>query len=332
LAREDDVTPPSTSRRRFDAFRADLRAGRLPEPPRGRLRDAVPGDRSRGAFELLRELLRLLRGHALPLGFALLALTVSGLTALAVPAAPKFAIDYVLTDSPGPAGIPAQLGLPSDRRTLLVLLGAAMLAVSLLGLAIDVAGRWQLARIAMRLETAFQRRVYRHAVRLPLGRLQALKSGGVASLLRNDAGAPATLLTGMVVSPWRAIVQLLGALVVLLLVDWRLVVGALLLVPVVWWTHRAWIGRIRPVYRGVRQTREAVDAHAAESIGGMRVVRAFGRERTEALRHTVTTHLMARQGLLAWWRSRTVEITWRVLIPAASAGVVVYGGARVLEG
>ncbi len=70
---------------------------------------------------------------------------------------------------------------------------------------------------------------------------------------------------------------------------------------------------------------------ATETFGGMRVVRAFGRPRTEA-RHFVTrTHLMIRQELHAWWWMRGVDTAWAVLIPVASAGLLLYGGWRILN-
>ena len=129
-----------------------------------------------------------------------------------------------------------------------------------------------------------RKRVFAHAVRLPLHRVQELKSGGAASILRQDAGSVGELVFGMLYNPWRAIIQLVGSLCMLAWVDWRLLLGALLLIPLVYLTHRTWISRIRPQYRRVRDQREEVDALATESFGGMRVVRAFGRQRAETNR------------------------------------------------
>ncbi len=41
---------------------------------------------------------------------------------------------------------------------------------------------------------------------------------------------------------------------------------------------------------------------------------------------------MARQELYAWWWMRGVETAWEVLIPVASAGLLFFGGMRVLAG
>ena len=41
---------------------------------------------------------------------------------------------------------------------------------------------------------------------------------------------------------------------------------------------------------------------------------------------------MARHELMAWWWSRGVEMVWAVLIPGASALLLIYGGSQVLAG
>ena len=74
--------------------------------------------------------------------------------------------------------------------------------------------------------------------RLPLHRVYQLKSGGVASILREDAGGVGELMFSMLYNPWRAIIQLLGSMAVLAWVDWRLLAGSLLLLPAVYFSHR----------------------------------------------------------------------------------------------
>ena len=101
-----------------------------------------------------------------------------------------------------------------------------------------------------------RRRVFEHAVRLPLHRVYELKSGGVASILREDAGGVADLIFSMIYNPWKAIIQLTGSLIILAFVDWRLLLGSLVLLPTVWLSHRQWIGRIRPIFRSIRNTRQ----------------------------------------------------------------------------
>jgi ATP-binding cassette subfamily B protein/subfamily B ATP-binding cassette protein MsbA len=110
-----------------------------------------------------------------------------------------------------------------------------------------------------------------------------------------------------------------------------LLLGSLLLLPTVWLTHRTWISRIRPIFRDIRSTRQQMDSHATEAFGGMRVVRSFSRQHSEAATFTRNGHLMARQEIFAWWWMRGIDFTWSVLIPVASAMLLYWGGNRVLS-
>ncbi len=286
--------------------------------------------RSRSFFPLLASFLSLLHGHRLTLGLALLTLSISTLLGLLPLYGSKLVVDNVLDSKPLPAAM-ARLHLPANPRSLLAIVGLLMILLTLASILLSVWGRWQTTRISKRVQTSYRRRVFDHAVRLPLHRVYEIKSGGVASILREDAGGVGDLVFSMIYNPWRAIVQLSGSLFVLAFVNWKLLVGAILLLPTVWITHRTWIGRIRPLFRDIRSSRQTIDAHATESFGGMRIVRAFGRQQAESAAFTASNHFMARQELHAWWWMRGIDIAWSILIPLASALLLWFGGSKVLH-
>ena len=155
----------------------------------------------------------------------------------------------------------------------------------------------------------------------------------MASILREDAGGVGELIFSMLYNPWRAVVQFLGGLVVLAWVDWRLLARvARACCRSIFLTHRTWIRRIRPLFRDVRKQRQEIDSQTTEVFGGMRVVRAFGRQRSESARFMGDNHFMARLELHVWWWSRIVELLWEILLPMASAALLLYGGSQVLDG
>jgi ATP-binding cassette subfamily B protein/subfamily B ATP-binding cassette protein MsbA len=305
------------------------------------------GDRGRGFFELFRLFWWQIREHRSTIIAALGTLTVATGLGLIMPASTLIVIDYIVTDHPGPAGIPdwarsliAKAGVniewgaieKSDRVSLLWVLGFFMILLTLCNILISMWGRWQVTRLTKRVQASMRMEVFEHAARLPLHRIYQMKTGGVVGILREDAGAAAELLFSLLYNPWRAIVQLTGTLAILAMVDWRLLVGGMLLVPAVWLSHRTWINRIRPIYRDIKITRSSIDAHSTEAFGGMRVVRGFSRELSESGRFTKAGHLMSRQEILVWWWSRVLEMVWSLLIPVASTGVLVYGGSQVIQG
>lgn len=288
------------------------------------------GKRDRSFFQLFRAFIQMLRGHRTYLVLSLITGTISTLIGLLPLYGTKLVIDNVLDGKPLEDNL-AWLPLPEDRRMLLRVIALAMIGLALLSVGFSLWGRWHATRITKRIQISVRRTVFDHAVHLPLHRVYDLKSGGAASLLRDDAGGVANLVFGMLYNPWRAIVQLSGSLLILTWTDWRLLLGSLILIPTVYMTHKTWIGRIRPIFKDIRATRQMTDAHATETFGGMRVVRSFARERAESAKYTRNNDLLVRQEVLSWWWSRAVDLAWAMFVPAASAALLWYGGNRILD-
>ncbi len=323
-----------SSRVRFTEYRAKRRS----EKPDTNAHDpkSMPGDkklkRSRSFFELFRHFWRLARVHHWAIYLALFTLTIVTTTSLAFPASTKIALDYMIASHPKPYPDWAAPYIPASPKSQLWALGLGLVILAFINVCIGTVGRWQMTRITKRMQVEVRRSTFEHAAALPLHRIHHYKSGGMSSLLREDSGMVAELLFNLLYNPWRAVVQLIGTLIILAIVDWRMLAGALALIPIIWVTHKTWIARIRPMYRDIKQVRQVIDGTTTETFGGMRVVRGFGREQSESVRFTTSQHYLARIEVLIWWWSRFLESVWAVLIPAASAAVLVYGGSQVING
>ena len=332
----DDVSNKAqarSSRQRFEQYRKKVRDKLLPKGgvhSTGEARSAK--DRVRTSWQLIREFFRLLHPYRWQISLTLLSVTLSTGLGLLPPAGTKFIVDYVLGGLPLPAWFSQTFPSLNTPMRLLSGVVGAVVVISLLKILIHIWGRWDATRISKQIQLAVRRRVFEHAVRLPLHRIHELRSGGVASVLREDGGSVGELVFGMLYNPWRAVIQLVGSFVILAWVDWTLLAGALVLLPTVFITHRAWINSIRPQFRAIRKQRESIDAGAAESFAGMRIVRAFSRQKRESARFSEENNMMVRQELYAWWWMRGVEMVWEALIPIASAGLLFYGGWRVIDG
>jgi ATP-binding cassette, subfamily B, bacterial len=326
--------PSRSSRERFHQYRREVRERKFDPSndgsPRHRHGDPAKHRRSRSFFQLLREFWGLLRPHRSTIYVALATLSVSTLLGLAPLYGTKIVFDNVLGDHPLPQRLTRFVALPADHGQLLGVVAAAMVLLAAACELVSLWSRWNSTRTMQLMRVSVRKQVFDHAVRLPLHRVYDLKSGGVASILREDAGAVADLIFSLLYNPWRAIIQLLGSVTVLALVDWRLLVGSLVLPPIVWMTHRTWIGRIRPLMRDIRNTRQDIDAHTTEAFGGMRIVRSFARQQHESGTYTRGGNFMSRQEVLTWWWMRGIDVAWSVLIPVATATLLYFGGRQVL--
>lgn len=341
----DEMASTIPSGRRYQQYRQHLAARRdgdtqPPDPQEDRgeptprsqaFRTVRSAARQRGFATLFQAFWQLLGTNRTRLVLSLTLLTLAVLLGLVPLYTPKIVVDHVLSDEPKPAWLDALV--PDGSSPVALLTGIFLLTVVLVIVvqSVRLVSRWWATKTSKRLQVDSRRKVFDHASRLPLHRVYELKSGGVAGILRDDAGSVGTLVFSMVYNPWQAIVQLLGSLAVLIWVDWRLLVVALALLPVIWFTHRAWISRIRPMWRDIRYTRRGVDAHATEAFGGIRVVRAFGKRRTESSNFIRGNDLMVRQELHAWWWMRAIDIVWALLIPLATAALLFFGGWQILQ-
>ncbi len=330
--------PTDPSHSRFDKYRETVRkrnaaSERPSEHPHGERSAKKLGTRDRKFWELFRSFWGLLSGHRRQIVTSLGFLTIGIFLRLIPPFGTKLAIDSALTTPP--KALPQWLEAfphPETRMGLLYAVAAVVVVVTGLGTVVSLISRWTATKAVNQTQVAIRRKVFEHAIKLPLHRVYDLKSGGVASLIREDAGGVAELIFSMLYNPWRAIVQFIGSLIILMLVDWKLMVGGLLLLPIVWFTHRTWINRIRPLYCDIRKQRQKIDAGATETFGGIRVVRTFSRSRSESSRFVREGDFLVRQQLFTWWWTRIIETIWEVVIPLASTGLLLYGGYQIIEG
>lgn len=327
-----------SSRHRFTDYRDKVRQRRASKQPpmrhHGSGRAAVKlGERERGFWELIGAFWRLITPHHSSIIVAMAFLTIGIGLRLIPPLGTKLAIDSVLTEpaKPLPDWI-SGFDLPSGKMERLLWIAGAVVVTTLLATAVHLFSRWTATKAVNQSQITIRRRVFEHAIRLPLGKVYDLKSGGVASLIREDAGGVADLIFSMLYNPWRAIVQFVGSLIILIFVDWKLMVGGLLLLPIVWVTHRTWINRIRPLYRDIRKQRQHIDSNATETFGGIRVVRTFSRSRSESTKFVREGGFLVRQQLFTWWWTRIIETIWEVIIPLASTGLLLYGGYQIIQG
>jgi ABC-type multidrug transport system fused ATPase/permease subunit len=129
-------------------------------------------------------------------------------------------------------------------------------------------------RVLLRLRT----RVYDHFQKLSVAFYEKFTTGRMMSRLGNDIDAIAELfLTGIIDLPW-AILQVLGIVVILLVLDLPLAAVTLAIFPFVFLLSRWFRNKTEVIYRNVRQAVALVYIQFNETLGGIRAVHAFRRE------------------------------------------------------
>jgi ABC-type multidrug transport system fused ATPase/permease subunit len=120
--------------------------------------------------------------------------------------------------------------------------------------------------------------LFRHLQRLSLGFYERNRAGVIISRLTNDVEALDQLVTDGVTSLVQNTLTLVGTAVILFLLDWRLALALLFVMPAMAVATALFRKRSGRAYRRVRETLGAVTATLAEDIAGMRVLQSFTRE------------------------------------------------------
>jgi len=177
-----------------------------------------------------------------------------------------------------------------------------------------------------------RQRLFDHLIRLPLGKLAELKSGGIVSRLSQDTDKVTGMVQMAIITPAVASMRVLFTVTVITFISWPLALLAGLMIPPIVLVNLIWIKKVRPIYRAMADARADVDARITETFGGIRVVRAFRRERKERREYAVTHHTIIRKNLLAERLRLVVSAGWGLLIPAISLAIVGFGSYLVIHG
>jgi ABC-type multidrug transport system fused ATPase/permease subunit len=194
---------------------------------------------------------------------------VSLLLATATALAPPFLAKYALDD-----GIRRH-----DLEALWWIVGAFLVA-GLLNWAMSYVQTYLTGWVGERILADLRTRLFRHLQRLSLGFFERNRAGVIISRLTNDVEAIDQLVTDGVTSLVQNTLTLVGTAILLFILDWRLALATLLVIPFM--SIATIIFRVRSAraYAAVRERLGLLTATLAEDIAGMRIVQAFTRERT----------------------------------------------------
>jgi ABC-type multidrug transport system fused ATPase/permease subunit len=193
-------------------------------------------------------------------GFALLAATA---TALAPPFLSKYAVDY---------------GINQQDLKALTWIVAFFLLAGLANWGMSYLQTYLTGWIGERILADLRNKLFGHLQHLSLGYYERNRAGVIISRLTNDVEALDQLVTDGVTSLVQNTLTLVGTAILLFVLDWRLALATLAVIPLM--SVATVIFRVRSTraYRAVRERLGLLTATLAEDIAGMRMVQAFTRE------------------------------------------------------
>ena len=212
------------------------------------------------------------------------------------------------------------------------LVGGVFLGLVFATVLLGILRSWNQQLLNARVVLTLRRALFDKLLNLPLDRLSEMKVGGIISRLTDDINKTSGLMQMAVISPGVAILRLLVAMVILFVINWKLALTALGIIPPIMLLSLIFIRRIRPIYRAIRKDVSHVDGRVGEAFQGIRAVRAFGGEHREDSEFTVGHHTITRMRMFAAQREIVVWSTWRFIIALNTVVVMWAGGYWYIRG
>ncbi|WP_460775269.1 ABC transporter ATP-binding protein [Microbacterium sp. GXF7504] len=177
-------------------------------------------------------------------------------------------------------------GGPVQLRLLAVLVGL-MIGLFLLSALVNVAQTWLTSTVGNRVTGDLRVRLFDHLQSMELGFFARTRTGVIQSRLQNDVGAVSDVLTNTVTSILGNSVTVIASLVAMLIIDWRLTLIAVFLMPVLALVQRR-VGQVRARIAG--QTQESLSELSAItqeslSVSGILLAKSFNRQGDESERY-----------------------------------------------
>jgi ABC-type multidrug transport system fused ATPase/permease subunit len=259
----------------------------------------------------------LVRARKGRLALGLFLMTINRLCGLVLPWTTKSLLDEVI--GKGNQALLGQLVLAAGAATFLQ--GVTAFSLSQV-----------LGKAAQRSITEMRREVQRHVGRLSVGYFEQTKSGALLSRVMNDAEGVRNLVgTGLVELVGGAITAVL-AVGILFYLSAKLTLIALgvlsLFALIMMWAFRT----LRPLFRERSKINAEISGRLTESFSGVRVVKAYGAERREALVFAKGAHRLFRNVAKAITSFSMIGAASTLLLGIVAVTMMWVGAREVLSG
>jgi subfamily B ATP-binding cassette protein MsbA len=269
------------------------------------------------------------------LGLGLLLIGTSRLAGLVLPASSKLLIDDIIGrgESEILSRLAAVVGVtlegPAD---LLVALAVAAGIATLIQSATSFALVLLLGVTAQRSITDLRKKVEQHVIRLPVSFFDSTKSGELISRVMTDAEGIRNLVGSGLVQLAGGLLTAGVALLVLLYLNWTLTLSVLVGLLAFGAGMAVFFKRLRPIFRERGKLNAEVTGRLGESLGGVRLVKAYTAERREDLVFAKGAHRLLKNVTRSMLGVAQVTAFTNLLVGALGLLIAIFGGRSILAG
>jgi subfamily B ATP-binding cassette protein MsbA len=264
-----------------------------------------------------RDARELIWAHRYRLALGMFLMILNRLVGLVLPASSKYLIDNVILKHQSALLLPLAL-----------VAGAATLVQAFTSFALSQV----LGVAAQRAITEMRKSVQQHVARLPVRYFDSTQTGILISRIMTDAEGIRNLVGTGLVQLVGSLVTAALALTVLFYLNWKLTSVTLLALGAFGICMALAFKKLRPVFRERGQINAEVTGRLTESLGGIRIVKAYAAEKREELVFARGAHRLFRNVARSMTAVSGVTAFSTIIVGAIGVILILVGGRDILNG
>src|SRR5436853_841001 len=255
--------------------------------------------------------------HRSRLALGAVLMLVNQAMGLVLPASTKYLIDAVIVK--GRTDLLWKIALAAAIATI-VQAGTSFSLSQVLGVA------------AQRAITEMRKRVQAQIARLPVSYFDSTQTGKLISRIMNDAEGIRNLVGTGLVQLVGSFITAVVAICVLLWLNWRLTSITILVLGIFGGALAFAFTRLRPLFRERGEITATLTGRLAESLGGIRIVKAYTAEKREALTFARGAHKLFRNVAKSMTGVSATTAFSSLVVGAVGVVMILVGGRSVATG
>ncbi len=218
-----------------------------------------------------------------------------------------------------------------NRDMLLLIPGLAILVFLLKGVG-TYGSEYLMNYIGERIIRYFRESLYEKITDLPIAFIHKEKTGSLMSRITNDVNIVKGMVSTAVINIFRDCFSVIAFLCVIFYRDWKLAIGAFIVLPLAFYPILLFGRRVRKFSTGTQETMADLNSFLHETFSGAKIVRIFTMENFEKERFREKTRLLFRLEMKKVIAKSLSSPVMEFVGGLGIAFIIWFGGMRVING
>ena len=221
--------------------------------------------------------------------------------------------------------------IAKNKEMLVLIPGLAILVFLLKGVG-SYGSEYLMNFIGERIIRYFREALYEKITDLPIAFIHQEKTGSLMSRITNDVNIVKGMVSTAVINIFRDFFSVIAFLGVIFYRDWKLAIGAFVVLPLAFYPILLFGRRVRKFSTGTQETMADLNSFLHETFSGAKIVRIFGMEDFEKERFREKTRMLFRLEMKKVIAKSLSSPVMEFVGGLGIAFIIWFGGMRVING